>query len=171
MKKKIKKFPKTLFVMIAVIAVCLTGLFVYNRIMLKKDAVLLKKHVGQMVEVDGHDMCVYSEGQGDHTIVFMSGWGEPSPIYDFKALYRQLSDDYKIVVIEKFGYGFSDEVEGRRSFYTILRQDREALQKAGITGPFVLCPHSLSGVEAILWAQKYPNEVEAIVGLDMRRGF
>ena len=59
MKKKIKKFPKTLFVMIAVIAViavCLTGLFVYNRIMLKKDAVLLKKHVGQMVEVDGHDM-------------------------------------------------------------------------------------------------------------------
>ena len=41
MKKKIKKFPKTLFVMIAVIAVCLTGLFVYNRIMLKKDAVLL----------------------------------------------------------------------------------------------------------------------------------
>lgn len=167
MKKKIKKFPKILFVMIAVIAVCLTGLFVYNRIMLKKDAVLLKKHVGQMVEVDGHDMCVYSEGQGNHTIIFMSGWGEPSPIYDFKALYKQLSDDYKIVVIEKFGYGFSDEVEGRRSFYTILRQDREALQKAGITGPFVLCPHSLSGVEAILWAQKYPNEVEAIVGLDM----
>ncbi|MBP5309914.1 MAG: alpha/beta hydrolase [Lachnospiraceae bacterium] len=167
MKKKIKKFPKTLFVMIAVIAVCLTGLFVYNRIMLKKDAVLLKNHVGQMIEVDGHDMCVYSEGQGDHTIVFMSGWGEPSPIYDFKALYKQLSDDYKIVVIEKFGYGFSDDADGRRSFYTILRQDREALQKAGITGPFVLCPHSLSGVEAILWAQKYPDEVEAIVGLDM----
>ena len=52
-------------------------------------------------------------------------------------------------------------------FYTILRQDREALEKAGINGPFVLCPHSLSGLEAILWAQEYPDEVEAIVGLDM----
>ena len=167
MKKKIKLFPKALLVAFAVIAVCLTGLFIYNKIMLKKDAGLLKEHVGQMVEVDGHDMCVYSEGEGDHTIVFMSGWGEPSPIYDFKALYSQLSSDYRIVVIEKFGYGFSDEVDDRRSFYTILRQDREAREKAGITGPFVLCPHSLSGVEAILWAQKYPDEVEAIVGLDM----
>jgi hypothetical protein len=58
MKKKIKLFPKVLLVAFAVITVCLTGLFIYNRIMLKKDAALLKEHVGQMVEVDGHDMCV-----------------------------------------------------------------------------------------------------------------
>ena len=50
---------------------------------------------------------------------------------------------------------------------TILRQDREALQKAGIEAPYVLCAHSFSGYEATLWAQKYPDEVEAIVGLDM----
>ena len=31
----------------------------------------------------------------------------------------------------------------------------------------MLCPHSLSGLEATLWVQKYPDEVEAIVGLDM----
>ena len=164
---KMKVFRKALLILVLFFSVSLMGLFIYNRIMLKKDARLLEKHVGQMVEVDGHDMCVYFEGEGDHTIVFMSGWGEPSPIYDFKALYKELSDDYRIVVIEKFGYGFSDEAQGRRSFYTILRQDREALEKAGINGPFVLCPHSLSGLEAILWAQEYPDEVEAIVGLDM----
>ncbi len=164
---KMKIFRKALLILVLFFSVSLMGLFIYNRIMLKKDARLLEKHVGQMVEVDGHDMCVYFEGEGDHTIVFMSGWGEPSPIYDFKALYKELSDDYRIVVIEKFGYGFSDEAQGRRSFYTILRQDREALEKAGINGPFVLCPHSLSGLEAILWAQEYPDEVEAIVGLDM----
>ena len=28
-------------------------------------------------------------------------------------------------------------------------------------------PHSASGIEAILWAQIYPEEVEAIIGLDM----
>lgn len=42
-----------------------------------------------------------------------------------------------------------------------------ALDKAGIQDPYVLCPHSLSGLEALYWAQKYPDEVEAIVGLDM----
>ena len=37
----------------------------------------------------------------------------------------------------------------------------------GFEGPYVLCPHSMSGLEAVLWAQKYPDKVEAIVGLDM----
>ena len=50
---------------------------------------------------------------------------------------------------------------------TILSETRMALDKAGIQDPYVLCPHSLSGLEALYWAQKYPDEVEAIVGLDM----
>ena len=112
-------------------------------------------------------MNIYTLGNGEHTIVFMSGWGTESPIYDFRPLYSKLSDDYRCVVIEKFGYGFSDEIDGERDFDTILRQDREALEKMGIDGPYILCPHSLSGLEATLWAQKYPDEVEAIVGLDM----
>ena len=61
--------------------------------------------MGQMVEVDGNEMFIYSEGEGDHTIVFMSGYGTPEPILDFKPLWSKLSDDYRIVVIEKFGYG------------------------------------------------------------------
>lgn len=120
-----------------------------------------------MVEVDGHNMSIYTEGEGKHTIVFMSGWGTTSPILDFKPLYSRLSDENRIVVVEKFGYGFSDVVDGERDMDTILRQDREALQKAGIEAPYVLCAHSFSGYEATLWAQKYPDEVEAIVGLDM----
>lgn len=120
-----------------------------------------------MVEIDGHNMCIYNEGEGEHTLVFLSGSGTASPILDFKSLYSRLSGEYKIVVIEKFGYGFSDIVDTERSFDTILRQDREALSKMGIEGPFILCPHSMSGLETILWAQEYPDEVEAVVGLDM----
>ena len=97
----------------------------------------------------------------------MSGYGTPEPILDFKPLWSKLSNDYRIVVIEKFGYGFSDTVETERSFETILRQDREALSKLGIEGPFILCPHSMSGVDAMLWEIEYPEEVEAIVGLDI----
>lgn len=167
MKKFFKAAGKVLLVIILVLVVLLAAVFVYNRIMMKKEEPLLANPLGQYVEVDGHKMCIYTEGEGEHTLLFLSGSGTAEPILDFRSLYSILKDDYRIVVIEKFGYGFSDIVDTERSFDTILRQDREALAKAGIEGPFVLCPHSMSGLEAIMWAQDHPEEVEAIVGLDM----
>ncbi|MBR4224797.1 MAG: alpha/beta hydrolase [Oscillospiraceae bacterium] len=166
MKKALKITGKILLGILILLLAFLLVIFIYHRIMLNKEKSLLGP-LGQMVEVDGHQMSIYTEGEGDRTIVIMSGSGMPSPILQYSALYRQLSDTYKIAVIEKFGYGFSDVVDGERDLDTILRQDREALQKAGIEAPYILCPHSMSGIEAILWAQKYPDEVEAIVGLDM----
>ena len=167
MKKVLKVTGKILLGILILIAAFLLVMTVYNQIMLKKNIGLYETPLGQLVEVDGHNMSIYTEGEGEHTIVFLSGWGTSSPILDFKPLYSKLSDDYKIVVVEKFGYGFSDLVDGERDIDTILRQDREALEKCGIEAPYVLCPHSFSGYEATRWAQEYPDEVEAIVGLDM----
>ena len=167
MKKFLKNLGKILLVLLIVLVVLLGAVFAYNRIMLAKEEPLMQEHIGQYVEVDGHKMNIYTEGKGEHTLLFLSGSGTAAPVLDFKSLYSLLNNDYKIVVIEKFGYGFSDVAGTERSFETILRQDREALAKAGIEGPFVLCPHSMSGLEAIMWAQDYPDEVEAIVGLDM----
>ena len=119
------------------------------------------------VSVDGHNMSVYEEGSGAHTLVFLAGSGISSPILEYKALYRALADNCRVVVIERFGYGYSDVIDSERSFGTIVKQDREALNKAGIEGPFVLCPHSMAGVEALKWASDHPSEVEAVIGLDM----
>ena len=167
MKNTLKIVEKVLLALVIVLVSTLLVIYVYNRIKIKQEEPLLANPLGQMVEVDGHMMCVYEEGEGEHTLLFLSGSGTAAPILDFKSLYSLLRDDYHIVVIEKFGYGFSDVVDAERSFDTILRQDREALEKAGIEGPFVLCPHSMSGLESIMWAQDYPDEVEAIIGLDM----
>lgn len=167
MKKALKLIGKAFLSLLIVFVLFLLTVFIYNRIMLNNEKAVLEKPLGKMVEVDGHNMCLYTEGDGKHTLVFLSGAGTASPILDFKSLYSLLDEDYRIVVIEKFGYGFSDIVNTERSFETILRQDREALSKIGVKAPFILCPHSMSGLEAILWAQKYPEEVEAIVGLDM----
>jgi pimeloyl-ACP methyl ester carboxylesterase len=167
MKNTLKIVGKVLLALVIVLVSSLLVIYVYNRIKMKQEEPLLANPLGQMVEVDGHMMCVYEEGEGEHTLLFLSGSGTAAPILDFKSLYSLLKDNYHIVVIEKFGYGFSDVVDDERSFDTILRQDREALEKAGIEGPFVLCPHSMSGLESIMWAQDYPDEVEAIIGLDM----
>ncbi|MBQ5316394.1 MAG: alpha/beta hydrolase [Oscillospiraceae bacterium] len=167
MKKALKIIGKVFLGFLILIALFLVIMTVYNQIMMKKNKALYETPLGQLVEVDGHNMSIYTEGEGEHTVVFLSGHGTASPILDFKPLFSRLSDKYKIVVVEKFGYGFSDLVDGERDLDTILRQDREALEKCGIEAPYVLCPHSFSGYEATRWAQEYPDEVEAIVGMDM----
>ena len=157
---------KILFVIFIVIAAITLISFINHKIHSSQEKSLLAP-LGNMLEVNGHNMSIYSTGEGDKTLVFMSGGGTCSPILDFKSLYSLLSDDYKIVIVEKFGYGFSDVIDEERPIDSILEDTREGLREAGIEGPFILCPHSMSGIEALYWAQKYPSEVEAIVGLDM----
>ena len=164
--KKAKVIMKVVIIIFMVLIVALVAIYINHRIQLNKEEEL-KTPLGKIVEVDGHKMSVYIEGNGDQTIVFMSGGGTCSPILDFKSLYSLLSDDYRIVVIEKFGYGFSDVVDKERNIDSILEDTRTALAEADIQGPYVLCPHSMSGIEALYWAQQYPEEVEAIIGLDM----
>ncbi len=169
MKKVLNKTLKTLKVVLIIIAVIVLFVvvsFVRHKICSSNEKDLLTP-LGELVEVNGNNMSVYTEGNGDKTLVFMSGGGTCSPILDFKSLYSLLNNEYKIAVVEKFGYGFSDVVDESRDIDTILSETRMALKKADAEGPYVLCPHSMSGLEALYWAQKYPEEVEAIVGLDM----
>lgn len=166
MKKVLNKTLKVVLIIIAIIVLFVVVSFVRHKICSSNEKDLLTP-LGELVEVNGNNMSVYTEGNGDKTLVFMSGGGTCSPILDFKSLYSLLSNEYKIAVVEKFGYGFSDVVDEARDIDTILSETRMALEKADVKGPYVLCPHSMSGLEALYWAQKYPEEVEAIVGLDM----
>ncbi|PYG88035.1 pimeloyl-ACP methyl ester carboxylesterase [Ruminiclostridium sufflavum DSM 19573] len=160
------KFRKMIKFLVCIIVLCFLGCIIYHFIMLNKEKELMTP-LGTLVTVNGHKMSVYFEGEGDKTLVFMSGSGTSSPILDFKSLGSCLSDKYKIAIVEKFGYGFSDVSGGTRDIETILSETREALIQAGVTGPYILCPHSMSGIEALYWQQQYPDEVEAIIGLDM----
>lgn len=166
MKKIGSKILRVIFIIVAVIVLFIIVSFIRHKICSFRERKLLTP-LGKIVEVNGHNMSVYTEGEGDKTLVFLSGGGTCSPILDFKSLYSLLSNEYKIAVVEKFGYGFSDVVDEQRDIDTMLSETRMALEKAGIEGPYVLCPHSMSGLEALYWAQKYPEEVDAVIGLDM----
>lgn len=166
MKKVLNKTLKVILIIVIIIVLFVIVSLVRHKICSSNEKDLLTP-LGELVEVNGHNMSVYTEGSGDKTLVFMSGSGTCSPILDFKSLHSLLISEYKIVVVEKFGYGFSDVVDESRDIDTMLSETRMALKKADVEGPYVLCPHSMSGLEALYWAQKYPEEVEAIVGLDM----
>lgn len=123
---------------------------------------------GEFVEINKHNIHIYRRGdENKPKIVFMSGSGTVAPVYDFKILYEKLVDDFRIIVIEKFGYGYSDIFETPCDIDTLVSIQKEALETIGEIGPYILAPHSMSGLEAIRWKQKYPEDVCAIIGLDM----
>ena len=166
MKKRIKSMLRVFLWIAAIIVILICICFGYHRYKLRKEE-KLREPLGQIIDINENNISIYVEGSGSKTLVFLSGGGTCSPILDFKSLYSLLSDEYRIVVVEKFGYGYSDIVDEDRNIQTILSETRLALNKAGIDGPYVLCPHSMSGIEALYWAQEYPDEIESIIGLDM----
>ena len=123
---------------------------------------------GELVTINGHKIHVYRNGNADApVIVFMSGHCTVSPVYDFKVLYEKLLHDFRVIVIEKHGYGYSDICDSPCDIDTLVSIQRQALATLGEAGPYILAPHSMSGLEAIRWKQKYPDDVSAIVGIDM----
>lgn len=100
MKKVVNNLLKVVFIIVVIIVLFMIISFVRHKICSLKEKDLLVP-LGELVEVNGHYMSVYTEGEGDKTLVFMSGGGTCSTILDFKSLYSLLSDDYKIVVVEK----------------------------------------------------------------------
>ena len=158
MKKVFKVCGKVLLCIVIIFTLFTAGLTVYHRVMLGKEAAL-RAPLGQMVEVDGKNMCVYTEGSGSRTLVFLSGCATPSPVLDFRSLYSLLSDDDRIAVVERFGYGASDMADGERTADIMLEEDRAALKKAGLVE---------SGVEAKIVVQDGLVKVNGEV--DTRRG-
>ena len=143
----------------------LAATFIFHRISLEKEQASLTP-MGQQVLVDGHQMNVYVEGNGPETIVVLSGAGIASPILDFKEVSESLSKRYKVVIVERAGYGYSDDSNHSRDVMEVLSETRQALSQANVKGPFIILSHSMASLESLAWQEKYPDEVKALIGLD-----
>ena len=160
-----KKLKKWSLGFLSFILLFLGATFIFYRISLEKENEFLTP-IGQKVEVNGHQMNVYVQGEGSETIVFLSGAGIASPILDFKNLTDSLSKKYKIVVVERAGYGFSEDSNQSRDVMEVLSETRQALSQANLSGSFIIISHSMDSLESLAWQEKYPDEVKALVGLD-----
>lgn len=160
-----KKLKKCCLAFLGFILLFLVATFIFHRISLEKEQASLTP-MGKTVLVNRHKINVYVEGDGPETIVVLSGAGIASPILDFKNLTDSLSKKYKVVVVERAGYGFSEDSDQSRDVMTVLSETRQALSQANISGPFIILSHSMASLESLAWQEKYPDEVKALVGLD-----
>ncbi len=168
MKRMRRRIGKFLLWAVCVLFVALAGLTIYHQTAKTIEASRLTP-TGRLYEVDGHmlHVRVMGEAAAVQTLVLLSGSGTAAPVYDFQALAKRLSRTFKVAIVERSGYGYSPTSGASRDIDTVMEETRGALAQADIQGPYILMPHSIAGIEALYWAQCHPQEIAAIIGLDM----
>ena len=124
---------------------------------------------GERVEVAGGALNVVRSGNGGPNegppIVLLSGLGTSAPGLDFAPLIRELND-FDVMVVEGFGYGYSDMEASARTNEHISNELHEVLAKLQVRQPYVLAGHSIAGFYMLDYANRYRSEVSAVVGID-----
>lgn len=119
---------------------------------------------GSPVMVDGKRMNVVMAGEGPD-IVLLPGFGTASPVLDFAPLVEDLALDHRVTVVEPFGYGLSDGTDAERTTANIVTEIHDAVVALGLDR-YTLMGHSIAGIYGIDYANRFPAEVTAFVGID-----
>jgi len=119
---------------------------------------------GQLVNIAGRRINIRCAGSGRPTVILMAGifswsvvWYKTQPVIARKT---------RVCAFDRAAYGFSDPAP-RPQILSEVVDDLHAVLKAGsIPGPYVLVGHSLGGLEARVYAQRWPEELVGIVLVD-----
>ena len=138
-----------------------------HRVKLGEEEIFLEP-IGELVEVNGHNLHVYSEGSEDseYTLIFMHGTGYVDSAITMSPLYDIMAEDYRIIYVDRSGNGYSEVSGVSRDIDTILEETKAAVDSTGAKGPYILVPQGNAIIEAMYWADLYPDEVKGIVGID-----
>ena len=164
MRKPWNAVITTVGVIVAIPVLAVAATAIGNVIATKVEESLFTAY-GETVTVDGRAMNVVVSGDGEETIVLLPGLGTAAPALDFQPLIAELQDTYRVVAVEPFGTGLSDQTDVPRTAENITREVHAALQELGIDR-YTLMGHSISGIYALTYTAAYPDEVTAFVGID-----
>ena len=115
----------------------------------------------RLVDVGGHRLNIRCTGSGSPTVVLEPGLGESA-----SAMARRIAPDVArtttICVYDRAGHGRSDTAEDADA----ARDLHVLLERAHVPGPYVIAGHSLGGMYALEYADRYATEVAGVVLLD-----
>ncbi len=110
--------------------------------------------------------CYIAEENKNKTIVILSAHDQFSPVIRYKALADELSSDFRVVIVEDYGYGFSENTNDERTNEVIAKELNDVLNNMNVSTPYTL----LANEESMLYAMKlqsmYPDRVVALVNVD-----
>ena len=167
MKKVLKVIGRILLVLLILFIILSIVCTIWSKSQRKKAVELLEKDgFVNLVSAGDYDMNVNIFGDGKYKIIAMPGSGDSIFPVDMKKFYEHLSDDVTLVVVSRPGYGVSGETKQDVTTENIVESTRTALKNAGIEAPYILMPHSLSGIYGTYWESTYPDEVSGVIFLD-----
>lgn len=118
------------------------------------------------VNADDKKMAAYIVGNGKNTLIIMGGNDDPCSTLSMRGLADELSSDYKVVVLDYLGKGFSDDPTTSRTSSNIVYEVHEALHNLGIEKNYILVPEYISGLYAQEYVKKYKEEVKAVIAIE-----
>jgi pimeloyl-ACP methyl ester carboxylesterase len=120
--------------------------------------------LGRWYDVRGKRLLLHRSGIGSPSVVFLSGAGTVGLDYlNVQQLAAQLTTS---VFYDRAGTGWSDRVKLPRSSAQVTDELRDLLRTAGVPAPYLLAGHSLGGLYARHYAQRFPDEVAGLLLLD-----
>jgi len=126
------------------------------------------KH-GMKIDINGHKMVVSVEGErNEKTIVVLTGFSSASPVLHYKPFAEAIRDKYRVVTLEPFGYGLSDNFDPKgheRTVENIVSELHSVVKQLGIN-KYYLMGHSIGGAYSLYWSNVYPDEVLGFIGID-----
>ena len=122
------------------------------------------KAPGQLVDVGGHRLHLLCVGSGAPTVILESGLGEAAAYWGW--ISNALAQETRVCAYDRAGRGWSDAVATSQDGVAVATDLHILLDRAHVTGPFVLVGHS-SGAEYVrIFAGRYPEQVAGMVLLD-----
>jgi len=120
----------------------------------------------RFVKINGEKMSygIYGENN-NQTIVLLPGINVLAPILMYKPFAEALSEEFKVIIVEPFGYGFSDISKKPRLIENIVKELHIFVHKLGLK-KFYLSGHSMGGMYSLYYINKYPKDVLGFIGLD-----
>jgi pimeloyl-ACP methyl ester carboxylesterase len=119
---------------------------------------------GQLVDVGGYNIHLYTTGSGGPSVILDAGMGWNA--LGWSLVQPKVAEFTQVTAIDRAGNGWSDESPLERTSENIITEFRTALKKANIPAPYILVGHSFGGINAQLWASLYPDEVLGVVLVD-----
>jgi pimeloyl-ACP methyl ester carboxylesterase len=119
---------------------------------------------GQLVDIGGRRINLLCSGTGGSTVILMAGSASWS--FTWYKTQPEIAKRARVCAFDRAGYGFSAPAPQPQILPDTVSDLHAALKAADIPGPYVLVGHSLGGLEARLFAQRWPQEVAGMVLVD-----
>jgi pimeloyl-ACP methyl ester carboxylesterase len=115
-------------------------------------------------DVGGRQLMLYASGTGGPVVVFLPGGGMTG--LGYLNLHEQACRFTTSVLYDRAGTGWSDQADLPRSATEVTDELRSLLRVAGVPAPYLFVGHSLGGLYARRFAQRFPADVAGLVFFD-----